>query len=289
MEDPPYYLDEIDPNIPVEVRLKHNLRCSAYKGELYPLFWPRTYWKIGDTKDKITWADWFKQWETFEFLPDDIILSSYPKAGHHWMFEALHMIVSGEIKSQNCSKSRNFIDEREMEELKSLPSPRILLTHLKYKDIPKSLFQTGCKVLYLYRNPKDSAVSYMHHIKNLENAYKFKGTWDDYFEILMANKFEYGSWLENVPQWWEKEKDNENVLFMRYEQLKKNFKENSKRIAEFLGKQYKDDFYNELAVACDFSTMQNNPKLDMANFKSKDVKHVFFRKGQVGDWKNYFT
>ena len=45
-------------------------------------------------------------------------------------------------------------------DIRTLPSPRLLKTHLSYDGIPKgSSEDTKCKYIYIARNPKDAAVS----------------------------------------------------------------------------------------------------------------------------------
>ena len=45
-------------------------------------------------------------------------------------------------------------------DIKTLPSPRLLKTHLSYEAIPRAKNNnSSCKYIYIARNPKDAAVS----------------------------------------------------------------------------------------------------------------------------------
>ena len=55
----------------------------------------------------------------------------------------------------------------------SLPSPRLLTTHLPYRVIPKGDSEsTRCKYVYIARNPLDSAVSGFFFARQLHSMWK---------------------------------------------------------------------------------------------------------------------
>ena len=72
-------------------------------------------------------------------------------------------------------------------EINTLPSPRILKTHLPYKIIPKGANEDSkCKYIYIARNPKDVAVSYFKFITSLKmigNGYN--GPWEFYAKLFI--------------------------------------------------------------------------------------------------------
>ena len=55
-------------------------------------------------------------------------------------------------------------------------------------------------------------------------------------------------------------------------------------IAEFLDKQVTEDVINRIAEQCSFEAMVKNMKTFTVDSGVK-----LLRKGEVGDWKNYFT
>ena len=54
-------------------------------------------------------------------------------------------------------------------------------------------------------------------------------------------------------------------------------------MAEFLEKSVSEDTINKIAHQCTFKEMAKC----MSKFSAGDLK--FLRKGEIGDWKNYFT
>ena len=74
----------------------------------------------------------------------------------------------------------------EHSDINTLPSPRILKTHLPYNIIPKSEDKDSkCKYIYVARNPKDVAVSYFKFATSLE---RFKGPWEIYVKLFVEGK-----------------------------------------------------------------------------------------------------
>ena len=62
-------------------------------------------------------------------------------------------------------------------------------------------------------------------------------------------------------------------------------------IAEFLGKDLSQETIDRIAGQCSFSEMKRNPATNYTQFAArwKPNSTEFIRKGEVGDWKNYFT
>ncbi|XP_074609116.1 sulfotransferase 1C4-like [Acropora palmata] len=164
--------------------------------------------------------------------------------------------------------------------VRTLPSPRLISSHLTYDVIPKG---EGCKYIYIARNPKDVAVSYYEFMKAHGPSGGYNGPWEFFARIFVEGKAPFGLWNKRVLEWW-KRKDNSNVLFLKYEDLKKDLTANIWQIAEFLEKPVSNDIVNKITHQCTFKEMKKN----MSTFTLTDDLKVL-RKGKIGDWKNYFT
>ena len=60
-------------------------------------------------------------------------------------------------------------------------------------------------------------------------------------------------------------------------------------IPEFLGKDISQQIMERIARQCSFGEMKRNPATNYASEEQKPNSTDFIRKGEVGDWKNYFT
>ncbi|XP_030854985.1 LOW QUALITY PROTEIN: sulfotransferase 1C2A-like [Strongylocentrotus purpuratus] len=152
-------------------------------------------------------------------------------------------------------------------------------------------------VIYVARNPKDTAVSYYHFCHYTPHLPSYD-SWDMFFEEFLANRAPQGSWFETyVLPWWRR-RNHPNVLFLKYEDMKKDLPGAVQQIAEFMGKSLSDDVIEKIAEASTFEAMKKNPLSNPDTLLQKGNKESglgqsstssFMRKGVVGDWKNYFT
>lgn len=77
--------------------------------------------------------------------------------------------------------------------------PGALKIHLPFRLTPWS---DKAKYIYVTRNPKDTCVSYYHHMKNIP-GHGFNGTFDQFFELFLSGKIDYGDYFDHVMEWYE--------------------------------------------------------------------------------------
>nr|XP_033792924.1 sulfotransferase 6B1-like [Geotrypetes seraphini] len=242
----------------------------TYKGVLYPsvLCSPETFQKL----------------EGFEARKDDVMLIAYPKCGTNWVIQILHemvFMVTNNVPEPDFSMLEFGAPEK-IERINQQPSPRVLTSHLHPDNIPKSFFTNKTKKLVIFRNPKDTAVSYFHFYNNNALLPNFS-SWDEFFQHFMSGKVCWSSYFEHMLTWNE-HLDDEDVLIITYEDLKENLVAGVKQIAEFFGLPLTQEQIREIADKSTFQNMKAKSQKTHGNFG-----HVIFRKGDIGDWKNYFS
>nr|XP_033793849.1 sulfotransferase 6B1-like [Geotrypetes seraphini] len=169
-----------------------------------------------------------------------------------------------------------------LERLKQQTSPRLLVTHLHYDNIPKSIFKNKTKKLVVFRNPKDAAVSLFYFYNN-SPMFPSYSTWDEFFQHYMSGKVCWGSYFDSLLA-WNKHLDDGDVLIITYEELKENLGAGVKQIAEFLGLPLTQDQIQGIANRATFQSMKAK-----SNETHGQFGQVLFRKGDIGDWKNLFS
>ncbi|XP_067670042.1 sulfotransferase 1C2-like [Haliotis asinina] len=230
---------------------------------------------------------------------DDIFLCTYPKAGTHWTWEILNMIVAGKAEYAKHWQNSAWLEYRTEEELEELTSPRIFHTHLLPRQMPELLWKRGCKVVYVERNARDCAVSSYNQVsqqiwKDPIQQITFTGSWDDYLTAYLDGCVPFGSIFDHVNEWENitTVDDGLDICIVQFEDMKQDCVAEIRRMAEYLDRPLPEETYQDIAEACSFNNLKE------ASEKVKDqTYHIpweegtsgYFRKGISGDWKNWFT
>ena len=74
----------------------------------------------------------------------------------------------------------------------------------------------------------------------------------------MRGTVDFGLWFDHVLEWW-KHRDAENILFLKYEDMKKDYCGVVKKIAEFMGYSLKEEVIGTLVEKIDISEYERKP------------------------------
>lgn len=252
-----------------------------------------------------------------------VMLSSYPKSGNTWFRMFLtNLIIDKEapasinnIKTHGIAAGREIfdvitgieasdltfdeIDNIRPDVYKYIASKSIDTMFMKIHDAYTFLDNgqplipsNGIKAIYIIRNPLDVAVSYSYHCNcSIDKA--ISDLCDKnccfYGEIGKLNwhlRQKLLTWSEHVESWVDNSEMSVHVI--KYEDMKNNPFETFKNAAIFAGLCYDDDKIKKAIEFSDFKTLNNEEK--QKGFKEKrSTDSLFFRKGQIGDWKNYLS
>ncbi|XP_071086086.1 sulfotransferase 1C2-like [Haliotis cracherodii] len=228
---------------------------------------------------------------------DDILLCTFPKSGTHWTWEILNMIVAGKAEYAKHWQNSAWLEYRTEEELEELTSPRILHTHVLPRQLPESVWKMGCKVVCVWRNPKDCAVSYFCQESNQvwkddsNVTCSFTGSWDDFLSLYQNGYVAFGSIFDYIFD-WKKTAEQYSICQVQFKDMKQNCVNEIRRMAEYLNRPLPEETYVEIAEACSFSNLKHaneNIKDQTYHSKWQQGSSGYFRKGKTGDWKNWFT
>ena len=161
--------------------------------------------------------------------------------------------------------------------------PRAFKSHFPYDLLPCGApHTTPCKYIYVTRNPKDVAVSLYFHVRRL---YFPDIEWGLLWRKFINGELEFGNYFDHLLNWLP-HKNNPNIMFLKYEDMKKDLRQAVCQIAEFIGAtSLSEEVIVELTS---FEKMKND---NTANYSWNKAHHKspFMRKGIVGDWKNFLT
>ncbi|XP_069840600.1 sulfotransferase 1C4-like [Dendropsophus ebraccatus] len=244
-------------------------------------------------------CDIWDQIYNFQARDDDILISTFPKAGITWMQEIVDLIMlNGDVERSMrapCFVKVPFIEVNPrpmpsgVDAANAMESPRLLKTHLPIELVPPSFWEKNVKVIYFARNAKDCMVSY-YHFQRMNKGLPDPGTWDEYFSVYLAGNVPWGSWFDHVIGWW-KAKDKHQILYIFYEDMIEDPKREIRKVSNFLGKELTEDVLDTICHHTSFNAMKDNPMTNysvLPSFVFDQSISPFMRKGKVGDWKNHF-
>lgn len=229
-----------------------------------------------------------------EIRNDDVYLATFPKCGTHWVWEILVMLRRGNAVYETKTKEAAFLDFRSSEEVNNIPSPRILNCHYPCKLVPKGVYDMGIKIIHVMRNPKDAFVSFYHHFKHFHSG-PTEISFEQYLPGLIGENgvYQFYPWFKYVKEWERFSKQHpDQILNVYYEDIKEDPVREIKKINSFLETNRSDELIKEIAEACDFQNLKKadaEVKVQVQSMKNDKRPSIMYRKGQVGDWKNYFT
>ncbi|KAJ4979454.1 hypothetical protein NE237_010234 [Protea cynaroides] len=244
----------------------------------------------------------------FHACDSDVILVTTPKSGTTWL-KALAFAILYRHKytfSQNPLLTDNPHDlvpffefklyaNNQLPNLSDLPSPRLFATHIPYSWLPESINNSKCKIVYLCRNPRDTLVSYWHFTNKARPEALGPLSLENGLDLFCKGITGFGPFWDHALGYWNKNLERpQKVLFLKYEDLKKDIKYQLKRLAEFMGcpftmEEEKNGVIDEISRLCSFQRLSS---LEV-NKSGKSIDYfenrTLFRKGEVGDWMNYLT
>ena len=213
-----------------------------------------------------------------------IFVVSFPKSGTTWLEMVMYQLTTdGDLnKISHLMDAVPFL-ETQLNPINLLPA-KIIKTHLPHKWF--WMLRKKGKFLYITRDGLDVAVSYYHHYCNYLD---YTGSFNEFYESHFLNlKAQDGSWFRHISGWM-KEKDNPNVLFLRYEDMKKDLESIIRKIIKFCELDVKEKDMPRILERCSFEYMkQHEDKVDFASHFNAQLSHTkkkvgnFIRKGGSG-------
>jgi hypothetical protein len=264
--------------------------------------------------------------KNIKYNSSDIILATYPKSGTTWLEQILILMKYGIDKynklnpsirnnfdfSNNIGKihiegsveqTKLFYDSHEiknnisLEKFNKIPF-RIIKTHAAYETLlcKDQLFSNNNKIIIVTRNPLDSAVSCYYHYNNIRN-YRHKNLYNTSIDrhisfknwalLWVKGKVAFGDWFAWTEKWYNVylNQNDDNIHWIFYEDLVKNPIEELIKLNIFLNCKLSLSELETIKTMTNFDNMKQQAKNMVFDELNSDIH---FRKGIIGDWKNYF-
>lgn len=232
----------------------------------------------------------------FHARPTDVLITTAPKAGTTWMQQILHQLRSGgdtEFTDIDevvpwLERQRTGRDWRQvLADFEERPAPRIFKTHCTWEQTPG---REIARIVLTVRDPRDCCISFYHHLLDMTDAalqrhgLERPSSLDAYVDDWLAS----GAWFRNVSGWWP-QRHRDNLLMLRYTDLKADLRAAMGRLLAFLGWSVTPQALERALQLSSFQWMKANSE----RFAGRDDDGRplfrpggFIRKGEAGDYKS---
>ena len=260
----------------------------------------RPPWIAPDIQQKIEWRD------------GDVVISVPPKSGTTWTMNIVYQLLTG-----GTADFRDIYEEVPWIELLAHPgqSPQEVVDHLgampgsrrrafKTHSAPPQLpfFKSGSepevKYIVVLRNPEEALVSYRPFLEKLSDdwldlwqvprAALCRPDFPAFYSEVIEPRGLQGAFFGFLAAWWPL-RDERNVLFLHFADMKREQEASIRKIARFLGVEPRDAQWRDILTYTSFEWMKRNED----KFELRSTGKVQFlkpgamiRKGAVGQAKS---
>ncbi|XP_023505212.1 amine sulfotransferase-like isoform X1 [Equus przewalskii] len=228
-------------------------------------------------------TDLLKNLDDFEIRDDDVFIVTYPKSGTIWAQQILSSIYfEGHRNKTEMVETLDGVPFLEyaagkIDQLKR-PSPRLFSSHLPYYLAPKGVKNKRAKIIYIYRNPKNILVSYFH-FSNMMAGLQAADDIEDFMKMFFDGKVTGSLCFDHIRGWYEHRHDF-NILFMMYEEMRKDLRSSVLKISSFLERQLNEEDVEAVVKQATFENMKFDPQ---ANYE-QILKHDLGRRTDEGSF-----
>lgn len=262
----------------VDTTMMSEYRAASRFVNVYPKPNPETplgpNWKFGPCFLPEKSKQYMDQVEDYEVRSDDIWSITFAKAGSTWTQEMVWLLTNNlDYERAKQSVFERFpyvefdliyenVEKNVIDFTNNMPSPRYLKTHLPAGLLPTQLWTVKPKIIYTARGVKDLAISFYHHMVHIQG---YKCSLDDFLDAFLENKMFLCPYHSNEKDFWYM-RNEENMLFLRYEDMKTDLMGIIDKTVAFLGKSYSEKELLKLADHLSFDSMKDSSSFNLAQW-----------------------
>jgi hypothetical protein len=195
--------------------------------------------------------------------PEDVFVATQMRCGTTWMQQVVYQIVTrgrGEYDGgfSHIYGASPWIDALhgvplEQAPLLGTPPTRIIKTHLPVELCP---YSPAARYIYVARHPVSCFASIVDFNRTMIGP--FLPPVDALADWYCSDRMYWLPWVRHVDGWWRWSQRYDNVLFVHYEDMLRDFDGVLARIAAFLGHSLDAEDQARIAERCSFRYMKQH-------------------------------
>ena len=216
--------------------------------------------------------------------PEDTFVVSYPRSGNTWTrFLIANLIGTPTLETISAMIPEIYLYSNR--QLNRFPRPRILKSHEPFDPRYK-------KVIYIARDPRDVAVSLYHYSRkrrDIPDGYPM----DEFVARYVRGEFFdfCGTWQQHVASWLYT-LPNQQMLWLRYEDMLDDAEGALRRIARFMGIELTPEKVAEAIRRSSYESMREmergrTQQIRMTKNTRGDIP--FIRNAAKGSWRTVLS
>ncbi|WP_333670275.1 sulfotransferase domain-containing protein [Parvibaculum sp.] len=249
-------------------------------------------------------------WNDFKFRDDDIVISTYGKAGTTWTQQIVGQLIFNGAEDVPVNELSPWLDLR-------VPPPEIKLplieaqTHRRFVKthlpVDALVYSPKAKYIYIGRDGRDVLWSMYNHHANANDAFyeamnetpglvgeKLERVTSDvrtYFNTWVERDgYPFWSFWENVSSWWAI-RHLPNIHFMHFEAMKRDMEGEIRRLAAFLDIEIDEARWPAIVEHCSFDYMKKHAdkSAPLGGALWEGGASTFINKGTNGRWRDVLS
>ena len=232
----------------------------------------------------------FEAIQKFPLDPADLTIVGYPKSGTNWLQVIVSRLYDDDFET--LRRTGGIVPHIDMgsrpgfhgfESASASSAPRLIKAHCAPDRMPRAFHRDRIsKAIVVTRNGKDICDSFYNQFDSMREQMQFTCDWPQFFDNFLAGRVPFGSWRDHTLA-WRKLGDEDGVLHLEYETMRRNTEGTLERIASFVGRPLAPGTIERVIGETEFAAMQKGAMAQRYNGE------VARRKGGIGSWKEHFT
>jgi len=205
----------------------------------------------------------FQRAAEYEPRPDDVFVATQMKCGTTWMQHVVYQVLtrgSGDLVETGTAlyAVSPWIESMRSVSIDDAPlvgterPSRIIKTHL---PVPLCPYRAEAKYIYVARHPLSCFASCADFVAT--NLGSFTVSCDELEAWFRSEELMWwGTWPSHVQGWWRWSQERENVLYVAFEEMKRDLRATIRQVAELLQiRALREEEIDEIVRKCRFDYM----------------------------------